>query len=141
MATLFPNAPKMRPINDDLWLLEETFICTHKGRMITLKHGFETDGASIPRAAWRLIGHPFSMPILPCALVHDALYIAELVTRSEADWIFLELMQKVKVSWIKRNIVYSAVRIGGGVCWARHTIDQILGARKKCSCVKLIKRL
>jgi hypothetical protein len=130
---IFPNAPALRPQNNDCWLLEEDFACMHKGKMITLKKGFWTDGASIPRFAWRLVGHPFSMPVLPCALIHDALYAGELVERSKADMIFLELMKKAKVSRIKRNIIYVAVRLGGGIPWARHKIDGILEARKYCT--------
>jgi hypothetical protein len=47
--------------------------------------------------------------------------------------IFLELLKKSKVNWIKRNIIYSAVRLGGGIPWARHKIDGILEARKYCT--------
>lgn len=133
MTALFPEAPELKPINNDKWIVEQHFTCIHKKMVVNIKKGFETDGASIPRLAWRIIGHPFSMPLLPCALIHDALYAGELLPRNECDWMFLELMKKAKIGWIKRNAVWSAVRLGGGFVWSRHTVNGVLEARKHCN--------
>ena len=138
---LFPKAPTMQPITNDQWILHDDFACMFRGNFITIKKGFETDGISIPRIAWRAIGHPFSMPLLPCALIHDALYAGELVSRKDADWLFLCLMQRAKIGWVKRNLVWSAVKLGGGLVWSRHTVDGVLKARKHCSLQKAKKAL
>ncbi len=140
--TKFPSAPMIRPINDDKWVLEEDYVIAFKGTIITIRKGFTSDGASVPNTPlirWA-IGHPFSMPLLICALPHDALYAGELLPRKECDWLFLELMQRAKIGWLKRNAVWSAVRLGGTIVWARHTIDSVLEARKFCSCNQARKR-
>jgi len=105
------------------------------GRRIALRAGFRTDGASIPRPFWVTIGHPFTFPILGPALCHDALYAGELASRERADWLFLCWLQQVGVSWSKRNRIWLAVRIGGGVVWRRHTADGVRRSRKYCQLI------
>lgn len=139
MATVFPQSPLLKPITNDKWLVEEHFMCAHKKYVVNITKGFESDGASIPNTPlirW-LIGHPFSLPLLPCALVHDALYAGELMKQKEADWFFLELMQKAGIGWAKRNAVYSAVRLAGWAVWRKHTKESIAHARKHCSLVRV----
>jgi len=130
--TLFPKAPTLRPVNNDKWIVEDDFACMIKGYFVTVRKGFETDGASIPRSCWWFIGHPFNMPLLPCALINDALYAGELVSRTDAEWLFLCLMQRAKIGWAKRNAIWSAVKLGGWLVWSRHNINGILHARKHC---------
>lgn len=91
------------------------------GKRLAIRAGFETDGASIPRLFWLTIGHPFQWPLLGPALCHDALYAAELVSRSHADWLFLGWMQRMGIAWHKRNRIWLAVRVGGAVVYGRHT--------------------
>jgi hypothetical protein len=121
----FPKPPLVRHITTSKCILEEDFSFTVKVKdkyyHIEIKQGFIFDGASIPRIAWRVMEHPFQMPLLVCALPHDILYASELFTQSECDWIFLELMQMSKIGWIKRNLVYTAVRAGGWCVWMKHT--------------------
>lgn len=133
----------MRAVTNDKWVVEEDYFIFHRGKCIKIKKGFTTDGASIPNTPmirW-LIGHPFSMPLLPCAIGHDGLYAGELLPRKECDWLFLELMKRAKIGWLKRNAVWSAVRLGGAVVWARHTVDSILKAREYCSCKSTRKKV
>jgi hypothetical protein len=81
--------------------------------------------------AWRVIGHPLDPEFIRSALLHDALYAAELLPRSECDWLFDECMSDVDdVNWLKRNTIYSAVRIGGGFVWKNHTPESITRGRQ-----------
>jgi len=139
--TKFPEAPIIQGVTNDRWILKSDYVCAFKGKIITILADFATDGASIPNTPmirW-IIGHPFSLPLLPCALVHDALYAGELLKRNECDWLFLELMKRAKIGWVKRNLVWSAVRAGGGIVWGRHTIDSVIKARKYCTCTQARK--
>lgn len=140
--TKFPNAPTLKPITNDKWLVMDDFVCAFKGTIVIVRKDFQTDGASIPNTPmirW-LIGHPFSMPLLPCALVHDALYAGELLSRKECDWLFLELMKRAGIGWLKRNIVWTAVRAGGAFVWSRHSKSSVQKARLYCSCNHARKR-
>jgi hypothetical protein len=93
-------------------ILVRPFIVRCKsGRIVEVPAGFQTDFASVPRAFWRLI--PPWGPYSPAAVVHDYLYTTGLVSRAEADKIFLELMKRLDVPAWKRNVMYWAVRMAG----------------------------
>ena len=87
---------------------------------IVVMPGYVTDGASIPRAAWRVIGHPFG-PYLAAAVVHDALYGSQVVSREVADQCFRDLMEELGIARWKRALMYRAVRMAGGFVWARRS--------------------
>lgn len=134
-----PNLPAMFGLPDasDNWQLSCHWLSPLvNGRAVLIKRGFTTDGASIPRIAWRVIGHPFSKNLLPHALAHDALYAAELLPRAECDAFFLKSMAESgthfsrSVSLVKRDLVWAAVRIGGGFVWSGHTLASVEGARR-----------
>jgi len=100
------------------------------GKMLHIKKGFTWDGASIPAVFWSVIGSPFSGRYAVAAIAHDALYCSEWIARSDADWIFLEIMEACGCWWITRNIIYSAVRIGGGIIWSNHKREDVKEARR-----------
>jgi len=135
--------PSISPVSlkDDVWCVNLRWVSPAfrlggvKYRVI-IHPGYKTDGASIPRAFWRVIGHPMMMPLLIAALVHDGLYSGELCTRSEADEVFLALMQKIGISWAKRNTVWLAVRSAGWAVWGKHTKASILKSRTLCVLVR-----
>lgn len=95
---------------------------------ITIKAGFITDGGSIPCwYRWRL--NPVGK-FLIAFLVHDILYASEYLSRSEADWILLELVEELGGNWVIRNIIWSAVRVGGASVYQAHTPESIGNARR-----------
>ncbi len=133
--------PKMRPTRysdmDDCWILEEDFYLRIKDRVFCFRKGFDFDGASIPKWAWTLIGHPMEMWILLAALPHDGFYAANLIPQKDADWLFLEIIQAcdratpIDASWVgsrlaqeeqrwsRRNKCWSAVRTAGGFVYPK----------------------
>jgi hypothetical protein len=80
---------------------------------ITVPKGFLTDGASVPRIFWSFFS-PFG-EYFKAALIHDFLYTKEnkSFNRIESDKIFLEAMIEVGVPYIRRSLIYRAVRLGG----------------------------
>lgn len=121
--TVYPAMPCLSPLprNDECWHTDCHWM-SHlvNGRAVVIRRGFETDLASVPRIAWRVIGHPLSKVTLAHGLAHDALYASEAMTRHECDDWFLESMRISGVPWFKRNAMWSAVRTFGGLVWARH---------------------
>ena len=86
------------------------------GCKIDVPKGFECDGASIPRWAWSFVGSPFQPDILRAAVVHDYLYRTGSVgSRSIADAIFRKMMLDDGVGFVRRQLIYFAVR-----CWGRY---------------------
>lgn len=97
------------------------------GRIVVPK-GFESDGCSLPRFFWRMIGHPFDMRYLREAIFHDWLYRHQPCDRKTADLIFryaLEISGRVHPDVIKS--IYRGLRIGGWKAWNRHR-DEIWAA-------------
>ena len=86
--------------------------------VINVPAGFVTDFASVPRIMWSVI------PPWGCygkgSILHDYLYrVGAIVgnrryTRKESDLIFLEAMEVLEVSKLKRKVIYIAVRMFGG---------------------------
>jgi len=98
-------------------LQENEFIIPDHG-IVAVKPGFKFDGASIPKLFWSLVGSPFTGKYQRPALLHDALYGAEIFPRKICDEIFLEYMKEEGVGWWKRNLMWIAVRSFGGFVWS-----------------------
>ncbi len=88
------------------------------GKKIHIPEGFKTDFASVPRIFWSYI--PPWGKYGPASVLHDFLYMRQLYSRGKSDKIFLEAMKVLKVSWIKRRLIYGGVRMGGWVAWRSH---------------------
>ncbi|MET3665187.1 DUF1353 domain-containing protein [Caulobacter sp. 1776] len=118
-----------------LWGLHDTLRYTPSDadHSITVPKGFVTDLASIPRAVWILL--PPDGPWVKGAVIHDFLYATrgtgiwkthpsgntrpEPYSRREADWILRDAMRNRGVDVVRRNIIWLAVRIGGGGGWGK----------------------
>ena len=102
---------------------------------ITIRAGFEFDGCSIPRALWRLCGHPCEVPRVAAALAHDFLYRTHLCERDMADAIFRQICADVGIGKIRRNIEYGTLRVAGFVAWYGHTPGEQEAAQRMGSLV------
>ena len=91
---------------------------------IEVKAGFVFDGASIPRALWRLCGHPLEAPRIAAALAHDWIYAAKACDRADADAIYREICRMVGIAWACRTTEYYVLRWFGWIAWYRHTQDE-----------------
>lgn len=109
---------KVSPYQYKVW--QEFSYYTIKGGCIVVPKGFITDGASIPRLFWVIIGSPFTGRYSRAALVHDYLYHTQQYTRSRSDRIFLEAMKTLKVFWLKRRAMWMAVRTCAWIVWNKH---------------------
>lgn len=96
---------------------------------IEVRAGFAFDGCSVPRALWRLCGHPMEVPRVAAALAHDWLYAAHVCDRATADEIFREICRMVGVGWVRRQTEYTALRWCGGAAWRSHGADDESFAR------------
>lgn len=94
------------------------------GRVFCLdvKAGFVFDGASIPRALWRVCGHPLEAPRIAAALAHDWIYASKMVPRADADLIYRTICRMVGIGAFSRNVEYAALRLCGWVAWRGHTV-------------------
>jgi hypothetical protein len=98
-----------------------------------IKAGFQYDGASVPRIVWTLIGFLPDGIHRPAALIHDWLYVGDLLpdgrrqrlvggemftyNRKLADQLFLKALQHVGVKSWHARLAYLAVRGFGNFYW------------------------
>jgi hypothetical protein len=77
--------------------------------------GFVSDGGSIPRFAWSIVGDGFD-DCLEQFVIHDLLYspLNTNYSRAEADFIMKELLWNCGVNRFRIAAFYAAVRFGGG---------------------------
>jgi len=109
------------PLRSSLFVLTDSFTYTDKHENVhAVPAGFHTDGASIPRFFWRIIGHPFG-PYLAAAIVHDwyCVKATEAATmkeckriRLQADVLFEEMLTWLGLPKPKVAVMYRGVRIG-----------------------------
>ena len=116
---------KVNIIKEDVFILLEDVVVESLGYKITVKKGFDFDGASIPQALWSVYGNPLSVKFRIAALVHDALYASQKLPRELADAIFLDLMKQHEVGYLKRQTMYYAVRSVGWYAWIKHAEPEI----------------
>lgn len=89
------------------------------GSITSIPAGFVTEGASIPRGLWSLVGSPFTGNYIEGAIIHDYRYWLALTakrpigTRKEADDIFLKTMIFYGTPEREAKLKYWAVRLFG----------------------------
>lgn len=113
--------PRMIPPRDagGAWELATDWRVICGARSLVIPRGFATDGASIPRALWRVCGTPLDVPRLYAAIVHDYLYSGGVagVTRAQADAIYRDMQIALGVSRLKAFVEWAALRVCGASHW------------------------
>ena len=108
---------KVNIIKEDVFILSEDKTVESIGYRVTIKKGFDFDGASIPKWLWSIYGSPLNGNYVVASLIHDGLYASQKVSKSVSDKIFLDIMKQSSVGYIKRTSMYLAVRVLGGKDW------------------------
>ena len=116
---------KVNIIKEDVFILLEDVTVEALGYRIRVKKGFDFNGASIPQTLWSVYGNPLSGKFRIAALVHDALYASQKVSRELADAIFLDLMKQHEVGYLKRQTMYYAVRSAGWYAWRKDKKSEV----------------
>ena len=107
----FPLPLIVKFIDGNLWELMANFeYYRPDGEIIKVPAGFKFDFASIPKFAWSWIGSPTGK-YGPASLIHDWLCVNATWPRAKTDRIFLEALKDCDVPYIKRMIMYYAVRL------------------------------
>lgn len=103
----------MRQVGDQSFILLHRLEYKNSEYKISVLKTFDFDGASIPRIFWSLIGSPTTGSYTRAACLHDGLYSSQAFPRKKCDELFLEAMKSDGVGYIRRNLLYNAVRMGG----------------------------
>lgn len=94
---------------------------------IVVPVGYVSDGASIPRWAWCLIGHPFEGQFVRPALIHDVRCEFHVGTWQDTHSQFLETLAAEGVKRRRREAMYAAVWLRGPrwPAWQRRSVPQL----------------
>ena len=91
--------------------------------IVRVAAGFRFDGCSIPRALWRVCGHPMEVPRVAAALAHDWLYAAHVCDRETADAIYAAICRAVGMGSVRTWVEHKALRLCGSAAWKSHGAD------------------
>ena len=125
-------------INENLFILSKDKTVESLGYSVTVKKGFDFDGASIPKWLWSIYGSPLNGNYVVASLIHDGLYASQKVSKRISDMIFLDIMKQSNVGYIKRTSMYLAVKLFGAKDWKEaskykdeytNTIDVIIATK------------
>ena len=106
----------VRVIDEKFWELERDLVYEGNQDHFRVPTDFRTDFASVPRMFWWLI--PRHGRYTEAAVLHD--YLCGLATkgtfsRCDADGIFRRVLKELGVGYLRRRLMWAAVRWGGGV--------------------------
>lgn len=114
----FPDPLNGMFVGKGQWKLTSPFkYISDKYVSVIVPNGFVSDGASIPKLFYTIIGSPWSGKYSRGAIIHDYLYFKKEVSRKIADLTFLEAMLVLGVPLWKRLIMYRALRMFGMFAW------------------------
>ena len=119
------NRPVLTPVPAiDRWELEAPWDVelppNKSGRVaVRIPAGFRTDGASIPRYLWSVVGQPMRAAFARAAIVHDFYYRTQTIQRSTADAIFRDMLLEDGVSKARAQVMYRAVQWFGWIPWRK----------------------
>ena len=110
------------------FMLQEDFTVLCDDHTYTAPKDSVTDGASVPRLLWRVVGSPFTGKYRGPAVIHDACYrqtctidhipiTLNPISRKDADRVFLNMMKDAGVGWFRRHAIHLGVRCGGHGSW------------------------
>ena len=110
-----PDELHLKYLGGGQWELLRPYRAVWDGGRVEAPKGFRTDLASIPRLARSII--PQIGDQNGPAVIHDWCYRHRWKARALSDALFLATMKVKAVNWLRRNIIYAAVRAGGWVTW------------------------
>jgi hypothetical protein len=130
MKVYFPAQPVYTPLVDDnkvvnRVVLDEDFLFQVDDKDYWLPKGYWSDGASIPRLVWSIIGSPFEPDLIGPAFAHDGLYSVHVLTRAQADNVLFYGLKQNGVNTIRSHVIWGAVRSCAWCAWGNSTGDII----------------
>ena len=106
----------VRAIDERFWKLESDLVYEGSKDHFVVPEGYRTDFASVPRMFWWLI--PRYGRYTEAAVLHDFLCDEskeKRFNRCDADGIFRRTLRELGVGYLRRRLMWAAVRWGGGV--------------------------
>ncbi|HTV53686.1 MAG TPA: DUF1353 domain-containing protein [Terriglobia bacterium] len=112
---VFYGTLKLQPTGDGVHMkvLELYSYKDAYGHILSAQPGFPTDGASIPRALWTVVGSPFTGKYVGAAVIHDVGCESHKYSWQVTDRMFYDAMLDLGVGNHLAKLMYYGVRLGG----------------------------
>lgn len=112
---VFYGTLKLQPTGDGIHMkvLELYSYRDYYGYILSAQPGFSTDGASIPRPLWSIVGSPFTGKYIGAAVIHDVGCDSHKYTWEVTDKMFYDAMLDLGVTDHLAKLLYYGVRLGG----------------------------
>lgn len=103
----------------NVFTLREPLEIEWQDRRLTVPAGFKSDGASVPRAFWRVVFPSSDTTALRAAFVHDYIYRTHPLdwTKEDADNLFFDFLVKDGIPKWRAWLAYKAVDLFGRCAW------------------------
>ena len=103
----------------NVFTLKEPLFVEWHGRRLTVPAGFKSDGASVPRAFWRLVFPSSDNSAFRAAFVHDYIYRTHPLdwTKEDADDLFYDFLVEDGIPKWRAWMAYTAVDWFGRHAW------------------------
>lgn len=95
---------------------------------VTVPRGFVTDLASIPRVFFSLFRPDGTYAY--AAILHDYLYWEQRISRRDANKVFFQAMDDLRISPLQRRLLFDAVEYFGERSWSENTALKRKGERR-----------
>lgn len=116
-GVFIPGQPVVQRVSSKEFIVVEPYIAKWDGGYIEVEPGFRHDLASIPRI-FHVIIPKTGLHDGP-SVIHDWCYVNLHKSRVWSDRLFLCCMKAAGSWWLRRNVMWLAVRVGGWVPWNR----------------------
>jgi len=90
------------------------------GGTITVPVNFITDGGTIPKIFYPVIGSPWGGRFTRICIIHDYLCVVKTFSRIKTQKIFLEGLNILGVPFWKKPIMYGGVRAWSWLTWDKY---------------------
>lgn len=111
----FSGTLKLEPLPDgiNMAVLETYSYTDAEQHTLSAVPGFKTDGASIPRVLWSIVGSPYTGKYLGAAVIHDVGCDTHKYSWQITHRMFYTAMRRLGVSDSYAKLLYWGVRLGG----------------------------
>ncbi|MBE7522108.1 MAG: DUF1353 domain-containing protein [Burkholderiales bacterium] len=107
-------------------LLEDFAYVDPKGKTWLAPKGSVTDGASIPRGLWTIVGAPFEGQYREAAVIHDVYCETKTERHQDVHRIFYYASRAAGVSEFYAKVLYGGV-VAGGPKWSKGSSNCFVG--------------
>tara|TARA_R110000851_G_scaffold227519_4_gene380329 strand:- start:18 stop:446 length:429 start_codon:yes stop_codon:yes gene_type:complete len=117
---------KITPNSKSTYAICEKYLFQIGREVLEIPAGYTSDGASVPKLFWKVVGTPFAPNFIEAAFVHDFL-VDQNYDDVLADKMFFDMLVYAGVNKYKAKAMYIAVRSYRKYLSNKRLVNSVLG--------------